>query len=441
MGKEARKQVVDTKVVRGAEIGSDHYLILLKIKLRAKRRSGGEGHAQTRGKIRINRLKDNDVRREFQVVIGEMYEGARVRGHLCGSDVELAWKEMKDCLVKTATRVCGVSKRRKGAVKRTKWWNEEVRCAVRRKKVMYKRLLDTGTVEAKQMYNKAKLEAKNAVRRAKNEEWVKLGRELEKDASRNQQKFWAKVNGSRRTKEGVTHVYDKNGKVLSEGEEVVKRWKEHFERLYQEMDGPGLHMPNGATTVLEGDLEIMKEEVRRSVRRLKMRKAPGICGIVPETLKAGGEVMVEWMVKLFNLVWRVGVVPGDWIKAVIIPIFKKGSRLDCANYRGISLLSIVGKVFGRILNERVKAITDVKVMDEQGGFRAGRGCNDQIFVVKQIVEKTIEKNKKIYMAFVDLEKAYDNVSREKLWVVLDKYGIKGSCLGLFRHCMWAVRHV
>ena len=209
---------------------------------------------------------------------------------------------------------------------------------------------------------------------------------------------------------------------------VVKRWKEHFEGLYQEMDEPGLHMPNGATTVLEGDLEIMKEEVRRNVGRLKKRKAPGICGIVPEMLKAGDEVMVEWMAKLFNLVWREGVVPGDWKKAVITPIFKKGSRLDCANYKGISLLSIVGKVFGRILNERVKAVTDIKVMDEQGGFRAGRGCNDQIFVVKQIVEKTIEKNMKTYMAFVDLEKAYDNVSREKLWVVLDKYGIKRKLL-------------
>ena len=109
-----------------------------------------------------------------------------------------------------------------------------------------------------------------------------------------------------------------------------------------------------------------------------MRKAPGICGIVPEMLKAGSEVMVVWMVKMFNLVWREGVVPGDWIKAVIIPIFKKGSRLDCANYRGISLLSAVGKAFGQTLDERVKAIADVKVMDEQGGFRAGRGSNDHI---------------------------------------------------------------
>ena len=78
-------------------------------------------------------------------------------------------------------------------------------------------------------------------------------------------------------------------------------------------------------------------------------------------------------------------------------------------------MSIVGKV----LNERVKVLTGDKVMDEQGGFRSGRGCVDQIFAVKQIVEKTIEKDKKVYMAFVNLEKAYDNVSRRsygKCWM-------------------------
>ena len=78
----------------------------------------------------------------------------------------------------------------------------------------------------------------------------------------------------------------------------MKRWKEHFERLYQEIDGPGLYMPNKETT-LQVDLEIMKEEVRRSVRKLKMRKAPGKCGTAPEMLKVGGKVMVEWVVKMF----------------------------------------------------------------------------------------------------------------------------------------------
>ena len=122
------------------------------------------------------------------------------------------------------------------------------------------------------------------------------------------------------------------------------------------------------------------------------------------------------------------VAPSDWKNAVIVPVYKKGSRLDCTNYRGISLMSVVGKVFARVLNERVKGLTVDKVPDVQGGFRAGRGCNDQIFAVKQIVEKTIEEDKKTYMAFVDSEKAYDSVSREKLWKVLHEYGVKGKLL-------------
>ena len=86
----------------------------------------------------------------------------------------------------------------------------------------------------------------------------------------------------------------------------------------------------------------------------------------PEMLKAGGEVVVKWLVKLFNLVWRVGVVPNDWRKALIIPIHKKGSRLECSNYRGISLLSVIGKLYARVLNDRVKMMTEEKAMDEQG---------------------------------------------------------------------------
>ena len=122
----------------------------------------------------------------------------------------------------------------------------------------------------------------------------------------------------------------------------------------------------------EDNLEIVKEEVRRSINRLKMRKAPGICGIVPEMFKAGGEMVVDWVAKVFNIVWREGVGPSDWKNAVIVPVYKKGSMLDCTNYRGISLMSVVGKVFARVLNEMVKGLMVDQVVDEQGGFRAFR---------------------------------------------------------------------
>ena len=66
----------------------------------------------------------------------------------------------------------------------------------------------------------------------------------------------------------------------------------------------------------------------------------------------------------------------DWRETQIISIYKKGSRLECSNYRGIS---VVGKVYARAINDRVKLMTVDNVMDEQGGFKAGRGCNDQFF--------------------------------------------------------------
>ena len=103
-------------------------------------------------------------------------------------------------------------------------------------------------------------------------------------------------------------------------------------------------------------------------------------------------------------------------------------RLECTNYRGISLLSVVGEVFARVLYDRVKGLTEGSVMDEQGGFRSGRGCLDQIFAVKQVIEKMIEKDKVLFMVFIDLEKAYDNVCREKLWRTLFDYGIRGRLL-------------
>ena len=80
--------------------------------------------------------------------------------------------------------------------------------------------------------------------------------------------------------------------------------------------------------------------------------------------------------------------------AVIIALFKnKGSVYDCQNYRGISLLCIPSKVYGRIVIGRVGAVSDDRVLDLQGAFESGRGCADQIFSVKIIVEKYLEKGK------------------------------------------------
>ena len=126
-------------------------------------------------------------------------------------------------------------------------------------------------------------------------------------------------------------------------------------------------------------------------------------------------------------------VPEDWKKAVIVAIFKgKGSSLDCSNYRGISLLSVPGKLFMRVLLNRVKPVIATKLREEQAGFRAGRSTVDQIFSIRRIIEKRWEYGLPTYCAFVDLQKAYDSVWRRALWRVAQSYDIPGKLIKLLQ---------
>ncbi len=93
----------------------------------------------------------------------------------------------------------------------------------------------------------------------------------------------------------------------------------------------------------------------------------------------------------------------------------------------IDIDSVPGIMYGRIFTERLMEVTEGKVSEEQGGFRKGRGCVDQIFAMKRLVEY-LGKDKKLYAAFMDLEKAYDRVNREALWSVLRIYDVGGQLL-------------
>ena len=118
-------------------------------------------------------------------------------------------------------------------------------------------------------------------------------------------------------------------------------------------------------------------------------------------IKAGGDRVVDWIWRLCNKAFESGAVPKDWISAVIVPLYKsKGERTECKNFRCISLLSMVGKVYAGIsgiLVDRVCKVTVGLTDDEQVVFRAGRGCVYQIFILKQVGEKAREKKTCICM--------------------------------------------
>ena len=117
--------------------------------------------------------------------------------------------------------------------------------------------------------------------------------------------------------------------------------------------------------------------------------------------------------------------------ANIITLYKnKGDKGDCNNYRGISLLSITGKAFARIILKRLHVLAARVLPESQSGFRSGRSTIDMIFALRQVQEKCQEQNVPLHIAFVDLTKAFDTVSRSGLYMVLEKIGCPPTLLQL-----------
>ena len=120
---------------------------------------------------------------------------------------------------------------------------------------------------------------------------------------------------------------------------------------------------------------------------------------------------------------RDGKVPSDWEQSFIVCcLYKgKGDALERGNYRGLKLTEQVMKILERIVDGLIRQL--VSIDDFQFGFIPGRGTTDTIFVVRQLQEKYLAANKSHYMAFIDLEKAFDRVPQKVIWWALRKLGV------------------
>ena len=175
-------------------------------------------------------------------------------------------------------------------------------------------------------------------------------------------------------------------------------------------------------------------EIFKALGKLKNGKAAGTSGILPEMLKAGranGDFLAM-LTELVETVWEEQCVPQEWVDAILVPIPKKGNLHRCDNWRGISLLEVVGKVVARVVQGRLQRIAEEQLPESQCGFRRGRSCTDMIFTVRQLTEKAVEHRTKQFLIFVDLRKAYDSVPRAGLWAALKKLGVPDRLIGIVR---------
>ena len=239
-------------------------------------------------------------------------------------NIENAWRTFKNVILQAATEVCGVTKVG-NKTKRTPWWNDEVKKAIKEKKEAWKKCLNTKTVEDRNIYKQKRDQARDILKEAKQQSWEKFGNTIEENFRNNKKCFWNIVKGLRQNKgRQVRNIRSSEGKVENEEKRILEVWKEFYERKFDEnRQIDKLTMAN----VVEEEKEISEFELNNAIKKLRIGKAEGRDKIAPEFIKYSGEETKKELLKMLNQAYKGNNIPKDWQENIIVPIHKKGSTL------------------------------------------------------------------------------------------------------------------
>ncbi|KAK2555651.1 Craniofacial development protein 2 [Acropora cervicornis] len=398
--------VLHTRSYHSADCDTDHSLVASKVRLKPQRIH----HAKTKGRPRINTCgtSDPDKVKRFADTFNE-----RIAAHATSSDPDDAvafWDTLRDAIYDSAMSTFGKKERKNADWLEAHWDKMEPVTEAKRKALLdYKQNPCPSTRDA---LKAARSKAQQTARRCANKYWHTLCAKIQSAAdcgyTRGMYEGIKAATGPTSVK--TAPLKSKAGETITEQSQQLQRWVEHYIVALDAL--PGLPVME------ELDHLPTEEELSKAIDSLACGKAPGKDGIPPELLKQGKLTLLQSLHKLLCLCWEHGHIPQDMRDANIVTLYKnKGDRSDCNNYRGISLLSIVGKVFARVALNRVQKL-------------ASRVYPSRSAALEPLQEKCREQQQPLFIAFVDLTKAFDLVSRSGLFEILQKIGCPPKLLAV-----------
>jgi hypothetical protein len=285
---------------------------------------------------------------------------------------------------------------------------------------------------------------KNAYKLARTKErrlFRKKARQLDEEALieierhrriQDSRKFYKRLNDVRRPFEPqVVMCRAKNGELLTNKNQVLARWEEHFEEHLNE--GSESEQPTRPVDLRDDGVDIdlpSRDEIEGALKYLKNNKAAGVDSIAAAQLKNGGPNLVDALHAVIQQAWTGETLPRSWPKGVLYPVYKKGDKLDCKSYRGICLLNVTYKVFAKILYDRLLPHANAAVQHYQAGFQSGKSTTDQLFALRQILEICNEFNITTHHIFIDFKAPYDTIIKNEVYVGMSEVNFSTKLIRL-----------
>lgn len=418
--------ITDVRSLRGLDADSDHFLV------RAKFRERISNIRNTRPekipKWNTEALKDTKRIVEYQTTLETALGSITDQ-----NNVDALWEVIKNSVTRSIETTVG----KRTSTKKKNWFDDECERVLELRNQTRQRMLRDPNEQNTQKYRESRRKARQTVKAKKRAHEENTLKELESNGMNNRTRiFFQEVKNIRngfRPRVGTILRNDEDNLITSEAE-VMETWKRYFDRLLNVQTGEDRRerIYLTAEPLLE---EPAVDEISRAIRKLKNNKAPGNDTISAECLKNGGESLVRALYQLICQIWKEEEIPTSWKESIIVPIHKKGDKMCCTNYRGISLINTGYKVFSVMLLERLTACVEYQIGDYQCGFRKNRSTVDQIFTIGQLMEKCWEYNKTLHQLFIDFKQAYDSIIRVELWNAMAELGIPKKLINLTKACV------
>ena len=428
-----RRLIQNTKVIPGEAAFTQHSLVVSDLNIPVDIRPVKK--PLQKSKLKVWKLKEPEVRERYQKEVSDA-----IKANPPKPDVDHLWNCLKTSLISATEKTCGKSK---GGTKNnaTWWWNNDVEKTIKEKRRAYK-AYKKGEC-SRGVYTLANKKAKHAVYLAKRAAETKRFGDLStnSDSRKNVFKLAKQIKAENSDIIGDPCIINNKGEMAFSDSEKLEAWKEHYETLLNtefEWDESQLFLDEPISGPAP---QLSKKCVMDALAKMHDGKAAGGSGVVAEMLKCAGEQGFDLITDLFNTIIKENKVPEDWDKSIILNLYKgKGDATARGNYRGLKLLEHAMKAFERILEGLIRK--QVSIDDMQFGFMPGRGTTDAIFITRQVQEKFIAKNKTLYFAFIDLEKAFDRVPRTVVRWALRKVGVEewliNTIMCMYDNCKSAV---
>nr|CAH7747709.1 unnamed protein product [Callosobruchus chinensis] len=270
-----RKDVLDVRVKRGPEIGSDHYMLAAKLKLHKRKNLNTTNMIQDSKylkKIKTYKLLDKDVAERYKRSVTEQCMQTQEKWR--EMDVKRLWIVFKNIVISSAENACGVSSMNKSK-KQTRWWSDEIKRQVKVKKEKWNAYMDCKTAEKYDEYKKERIKTKEMVTKAKKDSWEEFGRKMEQDSKGNQKLFYRVLKGMKNPSQyHLQNIKDKNNDIITEGPKIMERWRQHYHELLNtgitnNSNSEGLMLTQEKTVQIREQDKIQAEEVTEIVNALK----------------------------------------------------------------------------------------------------------------------------------------------------------------------------